>query len=99
MNMGSGSREPETRKPIAKPGSTAWLIASPSMLCLFSSRKTPGTAQAMAVNAPVRTIHVSSSVQIMAGLSQDSPARGARGPFHRGDLPIHRPSAGRGHAR
>ncbi len=45
---------PVTRKATTMPGSTTWLIASPISACRRSSRKLPGSAQAMAAKMPIR---------------------------------------------
>ncbi len=55
-------RLPVQMKAMARPGKTAWLMASPIMLILRRMRKQPGKAQAMAQRMPVMMIQVSIKV-------------------------------------
>lgn len=60
-------RVPVRRKAMARPGRTAWLMASPIMLMRRRRRKVPGRAQAMAQRVPTRMMWRSLMVQFMCG--------------------------------
>mgnify|MGYP001122041144 CR=1 FL=1 len=66
MNMTTLPRLSVTMKAMASPGRTAWLMASPIMLCLRSTKKQPKREQATAARAPVVMIQVSWAVQLFA---------------------------------
>ena len=61
------SDKPENMKPTATPGSTAWLMASPSRLMRRSVRKTPSGA-ALTASASVAT-----SARRMKANSENGP--------------------------
>ena len=58
----------DTKNAPTTPNSDVWLIASPIKLCFRSNRKQPGSAHAIAANAPITTTQVSSSVQVSSGV-------------------------------
>jgi hypothetical protein len=59
------ARDPEMRKATARPGRTAWLMASPIMLMRRRRRKVPGSAHAIAHKPPTRMMWKSFAVQDM----------------------------------
>ena len=56
ISIGSGARLPVRKNAMAIPGSTAWLMASPSIAIFRNTRNEPTNAQAPAANEPVRII-------------------------------------------